>query len=180
MLPPGHIAAGYLTSYLFLEIVYPPLNSLAIKELLLLGAFFGVLPDLDFFYSFFQNQSLRVGEGKNNHRYFYTHAPIFWLTVGLLIYFLSDSLFFRCLGLLLWLCSWSHFLFDSFDYGIRWLWPWSNKFYAIQNKQVEFQVSGGNFFHYWVNFIWLYAKNSRITFVLELLMIIGATIVYVL
>ena len=173
-MPPGHIAAGYLTSYLFLTIFPLPPEAGQAKELLFFGALFGFLPDLDFFYAFFQTKTLRIGEGKNNHRYFFTHTPIFWLAAGLAIYFLFDRLFFQYLGLLLWVCAWGHLFCDSFDCGVRWLWPFSDKFYGFRNPQLAFPPSHGGFFSYWINFVQWYAKNLQTTFVLEVLILILA------
>jgi membrane-bound metal-dependent hydrolase YbcI (DUF457 family) len=174
MLPPGHIAGGFLTAEALLKIIHPQLPQAQINRLLLWGMFFGFAPDLDTFYSFLKEKAFTVRKPQNNHRHFLSHAPILWLVAGLLIYFCSSSEYVKLIGLLVWLASWSHFLLDSIEFGIMWLWPFSRKQYAL--KSINIEVLDKKFLGYWMDFLKIYSK--RWSFYLELVVIVLALIVY--
>src|SRR5258707_1017416 len=128
MLPPGHIAAGYLTAKVLLHFSHEGLTQVQQTRLVWWAIFFGFAPDLDMFLSFFKEKALVVKNvNKNNHRRFYSHAPVLWLITGLMIYIFASTPYFKIFGLLLWLGAWSHFILDSIDYGIMWLWPFSKQ-----------------------------------------------------
>lgn len=178
MLPTGHIAAGYLTAEALLHFAHPAVTPEQKTQLLWWGVFWGFAPDIDVFYYFFSNKTLLVAGGgsKKDHRSYLSHAPILWLIAGLLIYFFAGSIYLKYIGLLLWLGSWSHFLLDSIDYGIMWLWPFDKKIYALFNQNVKRPVSEKNFFaHVW-KYLKLYTKMA--TFYLEIIVIVTALIVY--
>lgn len=62
------------------------------------------------------------------------HYPILFLPLGsLLVLFLSNYFF----SLLFLLCSLFHFLHDSFGvgWGIKWLWPFSNKNFKLFSRK---------------------------------------------
>src|ERR1700729_1980799 len=108
MLPPGHIAAGYLTAKVLLHNSHQPFSLNQQKQLLWWGMFFGFAPDLDYFYVLYRQRAFTVKDGGQvNHRKFLTHAPILWLIAGLAVYFLSVDVYYKIFGLLLWLASWS-------------------------------------------------------------------------
>jgi len=177
MLPPGHIAAGFLTAKALLKVLHPQLSTVRQNQLLLWGMFFGFAPDLDYFYVFFREHAFTVKDmGRNNHRRFITHAPLLWLIAGLLIYFFSADVYYKFIGLLLWLGSWSHFMLDSIEDGVMWLWPISLKRYALKFPSI-IKVDNNNFFGYWWKFIGQYIK-SRVTFYFEVLIIITAAAVF--
>ncbi len=143
------------------------------------GMFFGFSPDIDEFYYFIKNKNLLVSgeEGvRQNHRQYYSHAPILWLIAGLLVYLFARSVFVRELGMLLWLGSWSHFLLDSIEYGIMWLWPFSSTIYALKNREVKFVITERRFLQHSIEFLKLYSK--RLSFYLEVLIIISAIYIY--
>ncbi|HVY67780.1 MAG TPA: metal-dependent hydrolase [Patescibacteria group bacterium] len=175
MLPPGHIAAGYLTGLAFLQAAHPVLSETQTMRLLWWSAFCGFAPDLDMFYYFARNRTwLVAGENKarGNHRYYLSHAPALWLAAGLLVYAASGSAFGRALGLLLWLGSWSHFLLDSIDYGIMWLWPFSKTVYSLRRREVLIQ----NFRTGFVSHTWEFLKGyaRTLTFYAEAAILIAA------
>ncbi len=177
MLPPGHIAAGYLTGYVLLKVANPALSPQEVQHLMMWTTFFGFAPDLDTFWAFFKQKSfLLSGEKQVSHRKFYSHAPIIWLVVGLLIYFFGSSVYIKYFGLSLWLGSWSHFLLDSIEYGIMWLWPFSNKVYALKNVEIKVFIPEKNFFKHTWQFLKIY--STRVTFYLEVLIILIAIITY--
>ena len=68
MLPPGHIAAGYLATKLFLGVVKPELNTTQTDQLLMWGMFFAFAPDLDMFYAFWKVKGLKHTGKTFNHR----------------------------------------------------------------------------------------------------------------
>lgn len=177
MLPPGHVAAGYLTAEVLLKFAHPQLSATQQNQLLWWGIFFGFAPDLDYFYVFFREHAFTVKDSsKNNHRRLISHAPILWLIVGLVIYFLSTDVYYKILGLLLWLASWSHFILDSIEDGVMWLWPISTKQFALRHPK-NLIVEDSNFFSHWVKFIKQYA-TQRLSFIFEVLIILAALIVY--
>ena len=174
MLPPGHFAAGYLAAQAIINLAKPALATEQINWLLFLGAFFGFAPDLDMFYAFIKERGLRH-TGKNfNHREFLSHTPVIWLCLGIVIALLGQNLFWRYVGLLIWVGSWSHFLLDSTHYGIRWLYPFSKKFYALKNAgQIETNTALGFFKHWW-NLVVIYHRLAPLTFYAEIIIIIAA------
>lgn len=176
MLPPGHIAAGYLTGYALLKIAKPDLDPQQLNQLLWWACFFGFAPDLDYFWAFAKEQAFIIRDVKtNNHRTLVTHAPLLWLAAGLAIYFFSASVYFKTFGLILWLASWSHFLLDSVEYGVMWLWPFSNKLFALRKlKMVKITASG--FWQYWWEVFKILAGN--VSLYLEIITIIIALTIF--
>ena len=172
MLPPGHIAAGFLTAKVLLHFTHPQLTHAEQTNLLWWGMFFSFAPDLDNFVAFAKVKGWWYKPGTDNsiHRKFYSHIPILWLTAGLLIYFFASNVFVKEIGLLVWLGSWSHFILDSIDYGVMWLWPLNNEVWAIRNRGVKIQVPGNGFFQYWRNMVMLYTRSW--TFYTELAILI--------
>ena len=176
MLPPGHIAAGFITAKALLHFTHPELAAIQQTQLLWWGMFFGFAPDLDTFVSFAKERAWFVINRGNNHRKFFSHAPFLWLCAGLLVYFLSVDVYWKTVGLLIWLGSWSHFLLDSIEYGIMWLWPFSDRIYAFCNRERDFKLTENNFFGYWWHFVKSYCQT--LTFYCELIILILALIVY--
>lgn len=172
MLPPGHIAAGYLVSYGLLSISPFTFSANQTEILLLAGSFFGFAPDLDMFYAFSKAHGFTIPGKHINHRRFITHAPLLWFLAAMLVVFFSRDPFVIYLGILIWLGSWSHFLLDSFNVGIMWLWPFSNELLATRNagKKESNPVKG--FFSHWIWMVNHYIKTSRITFCLEIVLIL--------
>jgi hypothetical protein len=177
MLPTGHAAAGFITAYSFIKIVKPDLDPSQINQLLYLGAFFGFSPDLDEFWFFFKTKGLLVApaDQKINHRYYLSHAPVLWLIVGVIIFVFSSTAFWQSAGLLLWLCSWSHFLADSIEYGIMWLWPFNGKLFAFKDREINITIPERNFFKHSFTYLKLY--TTRLSFYLEVLFIVLAILV---
>jgi hypothetical protein len=178
MLPPGHFAAGYLVAEAVIHIAQPNLTTSQTTQFLFLGGFFGFVPDLDMFYAFFKAGSFTVPGNKINHRKYFPHTPILWLIAGLAIYFLVESPFLKYTGLLVWLGAWSHFVLDSFKVGIRWLYPFTSRFFALENPGEKETNNTKGFFKHWMSFIKYYATSAQPTFYLELVIIATALIVY--
>lgn len=178
MLPSGHVAAGYLTGLALLKITNPDLPPAQISQLLYWAAFFGFAPDLDEFWFFFKNKAFLVSpDVEKHHRQYPSHAPVLWLAAGLLIYFFASSDYVKFIGLLLWLGSFSHFLLDSIEHGIMWLWPFSTKLFAVKNPGQKFSIAEKGFIKHSLQFLQFY--TTRLSFYLELLIIIFALIIFI-
>lgn len=177
MLPPGHIAAGYIVAKTIIKIAPYNLSSTESGILALLGMLFAFAPDLDFFYAFFKVGKFRIDNSKANHRKFITHTPVFWMIAGLVVFFLAQTDFTKALGLIIWFSSWTHFILDS-EWGIMWLWPFSSRLYPLKaeyyaNKyQTELQAPPNeSFFQYWVNMVRHYftEKSSYLEIIIIIL-----------
>lgn len=174
MLPPGHIAAGYLVTKVFLGITKPELNTTQTDQLLLWGMFFAFAPDLDMFYAFWKEKSFKHTGKSFNHRQFISHIPLVWLIAGFIVVIFAKNQFIQYFGLIIWLSSWSHFVLDSESLGIRWLYPFSKKFYALKNPGVCDVNNANGFFHHWFNLIKIYHQKYKLTFYAELIIIFTA------
>ncbi len=154
MLPPGHIAAGYLTAKVLIGSLHYDLTAGQINDLTIIAALLAFIPDLDFFAAFAKIGKFRMETGKTNHRHYPSHAPIVWLILGLIIFVFSASAFGKTLGLLVWLAPWSHFILDS-QWGIMWLWPFSKKLYPFSESfykrlYAQERPKSDNFWKYWL------------------------------
>jgi membrane-bound metal-dependent hydrolase YbcI (DUF457 family) len=180
MLPPGHFAAGYLSTKALLKYLPYSFTAAQINQLLFFGAFIGLAVDFDLVYAFLKLKSLRATDPKASHRKFISHAPIIWLAIGLAIYFVAKNPFYKSAGLIIWLASWSHFLLDSLEWGVIWLWPFSKKRFAIfktpDAAELDKSLGQQGFFKYLFNYLKFY--STRISFYLEVLIIIIAILTY--
>ncbi|MBI3231801.1 MAG: metal-dependent hydrolase [Candidatus Doudnabacteria bacterium] len=180
MLPIGHIAAGFLVGVGFTKLFLPEAPLETLGHFGIWGAFWGFAPDLDELWFFYKNKSLLVAPGKVDkyHRNFVTHAPLLWLILGILASTLSKSQFWRQMGYVVWLSSWTHFLLDSIEYGIPWLWPYSQKLYALKGAGIKpFVIEEKNFFKHSLQFLLYYTQT--LSFYLEIIIIIIAVFVYI-
>ncbi len=133
MLPPGHIAAGFITADAIIKLVPYKFSIRETHYLLALGTMLAFVPDLDFFYVFSRVGDFKIDNSKENHRTLFTHAPVVWLVLGLIVFAFAKSPFYKVVGLEIWLCTWSHFIVDS-EWGIMWLWPFSKKFFPFSHE----------------------------------------------
>ncbi|MDO8499560.1 MAG: metal-dependent hydrolase [bacterium] len=176
MLPPGHIAAGYLVAKIFIHATLPNLPPDQIQDLLLTGCLFGFAPDLDMFYIFWKEKAFRQTGEKFNHRQLILHVPLVWLIFGIAVAILGHSLYWFYVGAIIWLASWSHFLLDSFNMGVRWLHPFNAKFYALKNPGVTTVNHAPGFFPHWWNLVKQYYVEAKPVFYLEIIIICVALI----
>lgn len=165
MLPPGHIAGGYLAGKLA-SVIYPELNQ---PEYLALSSFFGFFPDVDFFLAFFKLKKLISSESVN-HRKFITHVPFLYLLAFIIWYFLWPET--RMIAVTFLIGTWSHFLIDTFAAeGIQWLYPFSKKLLGLKlDRKIVIQEQA--FLAHWTEFVKEYTK--RFSFKAELIIIITA------
>ncbi len=178
MLPPGHIAAGYLVAKAFIHFVQPAISQTQMRWLIVAGMFFAFAPDLDMFYGFWKMKAFRHTNDTFNHRTFITHTPLPWLVAGVMVMLIGQTIFWRCFGALIWLGSWSHFLFDSSDTGIRWLYPFSQKFYALKNPGIGEANHTKGFFNHWWYFVHSYRRRDSLTFFTEIILLLIAVLIF--
>lgn len=178
MLPPGHIAGAYLATSVVLALIDPAVSHEQLTILLWIGIFFGFAPDLDFFYGFIKHRTLTASEEKFNHRIFLSHAPVLWLIAGIAIAFIVTDPFWKTVGSLVWIGSWSHFILDSIEGGVMWLWPWKKKQYALIPDHEKFITKEKRFFPFWISFTKWYAMTF-VSFWLELGVIASAAYVFI-
>ncbi len=182
MLPFGHLAAGYLLSEGFLAAVKPAVSARGVAWLAAIGTFSSFAPDLDMFYVFAKEGGLHHTGADGNHRTLLTHAPLAWLALGALIALgglAGQSAFWMCAGALVALGSWSHFLLDSTDVGVRWLYPFSSRCYALKNAGAPEVNPVKGFFPHWLNMLKIYARRVPFTMALEALIVAAALIKFI-
>lgn len=180
MLPPGHIAAGYLAARILLATTHSPLSLSDQQYLIWWGVFFAFAPDLDTFIVF-KKMKRFISSDEIDHRTFYSHVPILWLAGGLAIFLVAiftHSMFFESFGILLWLCSWTHFGADSIQGGIMWLWPWQKRPIAIYDPGMKSNIAPQRFIWYWLDFLKFYITKMAPSFCLEILLTIIALLAW--
>lgn len=176
MLPPGHIAAGYLLAKSLIAF-QPTLTADEQFWLATLGGLAGFAPDLDMFYAFIKERGFYQTCTKFSHRDFITHTPIFWLILSAIIALVGQTFFWRYSALAILISSWSHLLLDSTFVGLRWFYPFSKKFYALRNPGQAPPNLVKGFFNHWFNSIKMYYQNSPFTLWGEIILVIIAFLV---
>jgi|SRR6185503_5398338 len=174
MLPPGHTAGGYLVAKAVTKFLPYQFTREQLRKLYWLGMFMGFVPDLDMFYAFYKSGSFTIDRLTTDHRTYLTHTPLPWLVLGLLIFTSAKSKYAKAVGIIIWLGAWSHLVLDSLEHGVRWLWPLTDKLYAIKptvHSLIDIQTS--DFFPYWIHFVSWYLSHS-ITFYFEIIIITAA------
>lgn len=180
MILPGHIGAGYLIGYAVLEAARSyvavsggPITTAQVKAILIIAAALGSAPDVDGLLHLLRNRTVSP-DGLIAHRSYPTHAPLPWLVLGLSVWIVGRivSSPFTCVsGLLIWLCPWSHLALDSLEGGVVWLWPFSDRRYAVLDDW-EGRPGARN----WRDLFKRYAAGTK-TFWLELAVTVAAATV---
>lgn len=184
MLPPGHFAAGYLTTTFTISSLinlYPQAQD---PKFLALGLFASLVPDLDEFYAFYKAGGFWFKKRTRAvvHRNYLSHAPLFYLIISAVVF--GAGLFFQSIDLQLYAIlfmvgTWTHFFFDSFYYGMMWAWPVNRKIYAFRKAGVEMpKIRANGFFEYWTGFLKFYIHD--LVFYMEAAIIVIAISVYFL
>ncbi len=176
MLPPGHLATGFLVGTIIAKYFVPNLDPETIRQFGYWGAFWGFAPDIDEFWFFYKNKNWLVcPDAKEYHRNYISHAPAFWAILGLTVIYCSQSGYWWLMGYIMWFSSWSHFILDSYEYGIMWLWPFSSKLYAVKSAGVKsFVIEEKRFVPH--SLLVLKAYSKTLVFKLEVVLIIVAFI----
>ncbi|MCX6715863.1 MAG: metal-dependent hydrolase [Candidatus Taylorbacteria bacterium] len=175
MVLPGHLAGGFLATKLLFFISGAIFTPAQTTILYVIGILASEMPDLDLITFFFEHKSLKL-QKTDSHRKYISHAPIVWLILSLLIVlvgYIIGNQFTSYIGWVILFGSWSHFVFDSIEYGIMWLWPFSKHFYCLRTvPPEEIDDQKGTLGYYWT-FIWKYYVKFW-TFYLEIIIIMLA------
>jgi hypothetical protein len=93
-------------------------------EVVLFGVLFALLPDIDFLLTRIAAIRNVIGEHRSA-----THFPLLHLVVSMIMY----MLFGKVLATLYFICTFYHLVHDTLflGWGIKWLWPYSNKALSI-------------------------------------------------
>lgn len=175
MLPPGHASAGYLVALGIASFFH--ISSPQAQSLLWAGFVFGAIPDLDMFAAFFKTRSLVIQNDKKSHRTYITHTPIFWIGVAGIVAIITRDL---ALSLVILLAPLSHLFLDTVEDEIRWLWPFVKRPYRILRRTNDLTLPKESFFSYWKHFVAWYVKNRTITAVLEAVLILVFSSVFLI
>ena len=138
MVLPGHIAGGYLAARAVLFLTHATFAPAQATALVITGTLAGELPDIDLIFFYFNQRSAstkKVGE----HRDYITHAPLFWLVISLIIVgigWAAGSAFVRSIGWMILAGTLSHFILDSIEDGVRWLWPFTGRRFFMMKAPV--------------------------------------------
>lgn len=176
MILPGHLAGGYLAAKAVLALTGAAFTPAQTTALLTIGTIAGDAPDIDVLFFFLHHKYSKAENKRDSHRSFITHTPLFWLAISLVIViagWFGQSQFTETLGWLILSGAWTHFFLDSFEYGIRWLWPFSDKRFTMREvTEPEVSAPAGTIAFYMelIGKVW----NKRITFFLEAIIVITA------
>ncbi len=188
MVLPGHLAGGYLATTSILSLVTVPFSNTELTLLYIIGILAGEIPDIDLFAFYFEKNKGSSSSKKHTHREYITHLPLFWFSLCLVIFFIgysADWVFLMTMSLVILAGVFSHFLFDSLDYGIQWFKPFSKRRLCLSNnlntddfdkKMSDRRIKIGS-----INFYWNYLKIfylKQITFYAEVLVVIIAIFIF--
>lgn len=177
MLPPGHLAGGYLATLAVLRLFDVPVQG--DTALLAFGMIASVAPDFDFLYAFAKTRSVTIDNARENHRRYYSHRPLVWFALSLPV-ILNTEGYVRLFGILLFVGTWTHFLLDSLQYGVMWLWPFSHKLYALRDIGKDLDIADRRFFIFWKCFLTRYISEFRLAAGCEVLLVVCALVVFMI
>lgn len=123
-LPTTHLGFGVLGAFIASIVLWTPFSS----EAMVWGMLFGFLPDLDYGYYVFRH-GLRPVKYSHEHRLAITHSFFPHLVVSIILFFVWGRLW----GCIYFISILSHLFLDSVHqpWGIRWLWPFSSRYYSF-------------------------------------------------
>jgi len=139
MVLPGHLAGGYLAARAALFLTHVSFTSSQTAVLLTVGTLAGEFPDIDLLF-YYLNQRAKTARKIDDHRTYITHAPLVWLITSLALVaagWLAGSTFMEWIGWMVLSGTMSHFILDSIEHGIPWLWPLSRKRFALRRTPDE-------------------------------------------
>jgi hypothetical protein len=135
----GHLAAGYVVSRVFINIVgIPPENQLLMTAI---GTGAGILPDLDALYYFVRKGAITFDDDFTHHKWI-THTFPPYLIVGLLILVVGGNLQNQLIqhsAALLTISTFVHLFLDMIGSGdgIMIAWPFSQRMVGIGKLHVH-------------------------------------------
>ncbi len=170
MVLPGHLAGGFLSAKAVLFLAGAIFTPFETAVILIIGIISGEGPDMDVL-KFYFDRNKTDGSRPNGHRDYITHAPIVWILFSAVVYLLGiifSNNFIAIIGLTILIGSMSHFIFDSIEYRIRWLWPFSNRTFSLKPKpEPAIDLPPGTLPFYWTFIRKYYIKTW--TFYLEII-----------
>lgn len=175
MLPPGHLAAGYLATKLSIQALLPLYPQADQLKFWIVGIASSFFVDLDVFVTFLKIGRPVSGTKGVNHRMDFTHAPSLHVSIALIGFVLSiliSSSDLQLYAILYCIGTLTHFILDSTYYGIMWAWPFSHKLYALRNAGVDSELPQRSVLAYWKTYFGLYIR--KVEFYIELLFLIIA------
>lgn len=175
---PGHFAAAYLTTRLTISSLIDKFPQIDGYQFWAVGMLASLLVDLDELYAFHKANKPILGLKEYSHRRFITHAPFLHFGIGLLGFVLGlvfHQQNWQLYSVLYVVGTWTHFFFDSFSYGIMWLWPLNSKVYAFFHRLVEYEIHAKNVFDYYAKFLIRYLKDP--VFIFEMMVVTFALLV---
>lgn len=169
MVLPGHLSGGFITTTLILGSINHNFSLDQLTTLYIVGILSGELPDLDLLLFYLAKKILKTS--KQTHRDFITHLPLFWMIFCFIFFafaYFENSIFTMTMAILILAGTFSHFLFDSIDYGIQWLRPFNKRRYCLfklsglnefETASVSQHIEVGSIKFYW-NYLWkMYIKQ---------------------
>jgi len=123
----AHAPVGFLISYFTRKFWNRGLSLAQFYILLILGAFFGVFPDLDVFYYYFVN-------ARALHREVIFHSFVLYLVIFAILYFVGrvmKNAFCRALSFVFFFGTLSHLVLDSLAAGIMWVYPINHRLFGL-------------------------------------------------
>lgn len=151
MLPPGHLAGGFLAGKLA-SIWVPELNQ---PTYLILTTLFGAFPDLDFFLVFYKKGKF-IADDKINHHDFPSHAPLLYVAIFVIWIVLFPHT--KLIAIAFILGTLSHFVLDTITTeGIWWLYPFSKKKFSLI-RDPKISQHDDKFLDFWIYFVKQYSK----------------------
>lgn len=135
----AHLPAGYLLSRCLQR-------SLKTSKYLAVGLVASVLPDVDMLYFYL------VDNRQTLHHEYWTHLPIFWLSVWIVLsiiavlakrreWLIVSTIFFANIFL--------HLILDTFVGGIAWLYPWSHESFELVTVPATHRFWVWSFVFHW-------------------------------
>ncbi|MEA2715668.1 MAG: hypothetical protein QOG91_696 [Candidatus Parcubacteria bacterium] len=165
-----------MATYALLALSHAAFTPLQTAILFAVGTLAGEAPDLDLIRFSLEQRSDKKAGKTVSHRDYFTHAPLFWLAASLtvvIVGLISGFIFTQFVGWTILCGSISHFILDSIEFGIAWLWPFSKKrIFLREMTHAEMHERPGTLRHYWEFFSEVYVRN--LTFYAEILITLPA------
>ncbi len=150
----AHLPLGYLLTKATAKIIRTHSNT---KGFMVAGLVGSVCPDFDMLYFHF------IDNGRHHHHDYWTHIPLFWFGVLLLLAGVCKWLSPKHLPLIIvfGVNVIAHLITDTLVGDIKWLYPFNDAYYAFFTVPARYQP-------WWLNFI------LHWTFLLELSILLTA------
>lgn len=135
----AHLPAGYLLTKQIQRRMHE-------MKYLWIGVVASVLPDIDLLYFYF------IDHRQTLHHEYWTHLPIFWLTLWVAITIGNRYFKNRIVSIVLLIFFsnvFLHLILDTFVGGISWLYPWSSKSFFLVTVPAAHTFWAFSFLTHW-------------------------------